>query len=641
LVLKAFTARLFAVAVAGLAAVGARASDDDTFLSAREAFQKGNIERLDRLAATLSDHPLYPYVVYWQLRARLDEQPDSAVQAFLTEHKDALIAQRLRADLLKQLGERRRWEEFERDYASVQLDDVELACYRLQAGLARSDAGVPAQARVLWLQGAAQPDSCGPVFDALVRSGDLTEDDVWARIRLALEAGSVTFAKSLGAYLAPGQRIDGKQLDAIARNPQRFLDRKPLHVKTRAQRELALFATWRVAQNLPAVAATRLERFDHELPPADRAYAWGQVALAGALRHRPEAAEWFRKAGSGALTDRQLAWRTRTALRAADWATVVASIDAMSGRERQLTPWRYWKGRALVAQGRTVEGNTLLAGLSTEHHFYGQLASEDLGNALSSVPTIYHPAADEVAAVEQAPGIRRALKFYDLGLRYEGALEWRWTVRGYDDRSLLAAAEVARRAGWYERAIDTADQTRTLHDFTLRYPTPYREVVSGYTRQLALDEAWVYGLVRQESRFVVDARSSAGAAGLMQIMPATARQVARRLGLAGFNKQRVTVVETNINLGTYYLRDLMEALDHQPVMATAGYNAGPSRARAWRADKPLEGAVYTESIPFNETRDYVRKVMSNTMYYSRLIGQQFTGLRERLGVIPPRPLDNE
>jgi soluble lytic murein transglycosylase len=254
---------------------------------------------------------------------------------------------------------------------------------------------------------------------------------------------------------------------------------------------------------------------------------------------------------------------------------------------------------------------------------------------------MYRPTAEEVAGVEQAPGIRRALKFYELGLRYEGALEWRWTVRGYDDRNLLAAAEVARRAGWYERAIDTAEQTKSLHDFTLRYPTPYREVVSGYTRQLALDEAWVYGLVRQESRFVVDARSSAGAAGLMQLMPATARQVARRLGMSGVDRQRVTSIDTNISLGTYYLRDLMDSLDNQSVMATAGYNAGPTRARSWRADKPLEGAIFTETIPYNETRDYVRKVMSNTMYYSRLFGQQFTGLKERLGVISPRPLDNE
>jgi soluble lytic murein transglycosylase len=639
---KALTADLVAILLGAVLLAGtACANDDEAFLKAREAFQKGHIDKLDALSEGLTGHPLYPYLAYWQLRSRLEEVPEGTVQAFLAQHRDALVGQRLRADWLKHLGERREWDRFEREYPALVVDDIEVSCYRLQAGLARNDPSVAPQAATLWLQGAPQPDSCGPVFDALVRNGELTEEDVWARIRLALEAGNVTFAKSLGAYLAAGKRIDGKQLDAIARNAQRYLDRKPLPLKTRAQRELAIFATWRVAQSLPAVAASRLEKFELQLPVADRNYAWGQVAMAGALRHRPEAVEWFRRAGNNGLTDRQLAWKARSAMRAGDWADVLASIDAMNERDRQLTPWRYWKARALTAQGRTAEGNALLAPLSYEHNFYGQLASEELGSSLSSVPTLYHPSTDEVAGVEQAPGIRRALKFYELGLRYEGALEWRWTVRGFDDRNLLAAAQVARSAGWYERAIDTAEQTRSLHDFTLRYPTPYRDVVSGYTRQLALDEAWVYGLVRQESRFVVDARSSAGAQGLMQLMPATARQVARRLGLSGLDRQGVTAVDTNISLGTYYLRDLMDTLDGQPVMATAGYNAGPSRARTWRADKALEGAVYTETIPFNETRDYVRKVMSNTVYYSRLIGQQFSGLKERLGVIPPRPLDNE
>jgi soluble lytic murein transglycosylase len=246
-----------------------------------------------------------------------------------------------------------------------------------------------------------------------------------------------------------------------------------------------------------------------------------------------------------------------------------------------------------------------------------------------------------VETAERTPGIQRAIKFFQLGLRYEGALEWRWTIRNYDDHQLVAAAEVARRNGWYERAIDTAERTATLHDFSLRFPTPYRDVVSNYARALDLDEAWVYGLVRQESRFVPDARSSAGAQGLMQLMPSTAKQVARRLGLPGFQRHHVISVDTNINLGTYHLRQLMDDLDNQAVLASAGYNAGLRRAREWRAPEPLEGAVYVECIPFMETRDYVRKVMSNTMYYSRLFGQPYVSLKQRLGIVGPRPVDNE
>jgi len=610
-------------------------------MAAREAFQKGQIDRLNRLAGELGEHPLYPYIAYWQLRSHLGDAPASEVQALIAQQGDALAAQRLRADWLRQLGKNKDWDAFEREYRGFVLDDPELTCYALQARLARNDAGAVQEARPLWFQGSAQPDSCGPLFDTLILRGQLAQEDVWTRLRLAMEAGNVSFVKSLMVYLPASQRINPRDLETAARVPQRYLERRPLQLKTRAERELAMFATYRLATNLPAVAATRLEKYDDLLPAEDRAYVWGQVALAGALKHRAESAEWFNRAGDGALSDRQLAWKARTGLRMSEWQLVNSAIDAMSERERQLPVWRYWKARALIALGRGPEGNALLAPLSFEHNFYGQLANEELGTVLSAVPDTYRPSPEEVAAVEHAPGIQRALKFYELGLRYEGALEWRWSTRAFDDRQLLAAAEVARRAGWYERAIDSAERTQQLHDFALRFPTPYREFVNGYSRQLELDEAWVYGLVRQESRFVVDARSSAGAQGLMQLMPATARQVARRLGLPGFGGQHVTSVETNINLGTYHLRQLLDSLDNQTMLASAAYNAGTGRARDWRAEKPLEGAVYAETIPFTETRDYVRKVMNNTMFYARQFGQQYVSLKQRLGVVASRPPANE
>jgi soluble lytic murein transglycosylase len=612
-------------------------TDDEAFLAAREAFQKGNIEQLSRIAPQLRDYPLYPYVAYWQLRSRLPEAGTPVIEAFISDYRDTLLAERVRADWLRALARAQDLEAFEREYRGLVMDDPELTCYALQARLAlRKEQSALKDARPMWFQGSAQPDSCAPLFDALLRQGLLEEDDVWARIRLAQEGGNVSFARQLVSYLPLGKRPDPRQFDVAARNPQRYLDRAPLKSKTRAERELTMFAVVKLAQSLPAVAASRFERLQTPFLGEEQNYVWGQIALAGAMRHRPEALDWYARAGDR-LSDRQLHWKVRAALRQGDWNTALAATEAMSASEQQVPAWRYWRARALQATGRSAEGNAVFAALSFDHTFYGQLAMEELGTLATATSDFYRPSDDEVASVERLPGIQRALKFYQLGLRYEGALEWRWTTRGFKDKELLAASEVARRNGWFERSIDTAERTQQIHDFTLRYPTPYRDVLSNYTRQLDLDEAWVYALVRQESRFSADARSNAGALGLMQLMPTTARSVARRLGIHGVDRYSVHTVDTNISLGTYHLRELMDGLDNHPVLVSAAYNAGLTRARDWRSGQPLEGAIYTENIPFSETRDYVRKVMSNTMYYARLLAQPFVPLKQRLGQVAPKP----
>ncbi|HEX5675202.1 MAG TPA: transglycosylase SLT domain-containing protein, partial [Azonexus sp.] len=226
-----------------------------------------------------------------------------------------------------------------------------------------------------------------------------------------------------------------------------------------------------------------------------------------------------------------------------------------------------------------------------------------------------------------------------LEMRTEGVREWNWSLRGMNDRELLAAADLAKRNQIWDRAINTADRTKTEHDFALRFLAPYGDQVRSAARNEALDDAWVYGLMRQESRFVTGAKSSVGASGLMQLMPATAKWVAKKIGLRDYHHGRVTDTDVNLLLGTSYMRLVMENLDSHPVLTSAAYNAGPGRAKKWRAEQPLEGAIYAETIPFNETRDYVKKVMSNSVYYS----MEFTGrpdsLKARLGVVGPRVSD--
>jgi soluble lytic murein transglycosylase len=399
-----------------------------------------------------------------------------------------------------------------------------------------------------------------------------------------------------------------------------------------------MFAAHRLARVAPAQAARHWSRLEERFSAEERGYVWGMIGYLGAMRHDPDALAWYARAGD--LSDLQLAWKVRAALRAGNWQEVLAAVDAMSDRDRVISAWRYWKARALKAVGREGEARELLEPLAGEFGFYGQLALEELGGGIAAPSTAYRPGAEDVRAMAQQAGFRRALELYRLNLRPEANAEWLWAIRGFGDRQLLAAAEVARQHEVYDRVIFTADRTVGLHDFELRYLAPYRDVLKSHTSQLALDEAWVYGLIRQESRFIPDARSVAGASGLMQLMPETARWVAKRLGLRNWRWSQVTEVNTNVGLGTYYLRHVLDALDGQPVLASAAYNAGPSRARAWRPATAMEGAAFAETIPFTETRLYVKNVMANATYYAHSFSQRLQSLKQRLGVVgPPREGD--
>ena len=625
-----------AVAWALLTCAGAAcaASQSDDFLAARDAFRAGDSVKLERYAKSLNNYILDPYVAYWRVRLRLDQSAPADLQALLERLKDSPVSNSLRTDWLRLLAQKQQWELFDAEFPQLAGDDVELLCYSLQSRLRAGAAEVLASARTLWFSGRDQPDSCTPLFDALAERKQLSEDEVWARVRLALEAGNTGVARRAAEYLASPTQLDPRVLGGIAVNPQAYLDHKLVNLKTRAGRETLMFAVHRLARTSPSLAAQQWTKLSERFPEGDRGYVWGLIAWLGAQRHDQNALGWYAKAGE--LNDLQLAWKVRASLRAQSWRDVLAAIDAMSPRESADAAWRYWKARAMKTQGRTAEAQALLTPLAAEFNFYGQLAAEELGVAAKVPPATHQPHRDEVQAIARLPAVRRALELYRLNLRFEGNREWNWAVRGFDDKQLLAAAEYARRSEIYDRAIFTADRTRELHDFGIRYPAPYREVMKGYVKEQRLDEALVYGLIRQESRFVSDIKSSAGATGLMQLMPATASWVARKIGLKDYLWAHTSQVATNINLGTWYLKHVLDTLDNQPVLASAAYNAGPGRARAWRADSPMEAAIYAESIPFNETRDYVKKVMSNAHYYSQQFGHTLVTLKERIGVILPR-----
>lgn len=631
------------------------ADQDADFLAARDAYRVGDAAKLDHFAARLKHSTLEPYLAYYQLRMRLETSSDATVRAFLDRSGDTPLINRMRAEWLRVLGKNRRWATFSEQYPRLINNDVELTCYALQARqqlqgdkiqrestdeTIDSPAASPLQeqheARSLWLSGNDDlPDSCSPLFDAAIISGVISETDIWQRLRLALESGNVTLAKQISRKLPAQSALSASSLESAAADPERYLGKAKLSNASGAQRMVALFALQRLAKQLPQLAYTQWGKIAEHFSADERRYFFSWLGYEAAREHDERALDWYREAGEAPLTELQLTWRVRAALRVQNWHEVWASISTMPPQQQREGVWRYWKARALRELGRLPDAEALFGELSADHNYYGQLAAEELGASSASgmISASYQPSKSAISTMLAQPAMQRALALYRMDLRTDAVLEWEWATRKLDDKQLLVAAEIARRNGMYDHAINTADRTVQLHDFNLRYPAPYREAMQGYVRKNDLEEAWVYGLMRQESRFVAQAKSAVGAAGVMQIMPATARWIAQKLGMKDYRKALIHQLDTNLKLGTYYMKTVLSSLDNNPLLASVAYNAGPRRARQWRAENALEGTIYAETIPFDETRNYVKKVMSNTVYYSKLFGQPPRSLKERLGVI--------
>lgn len=620
----------------GALAAGAAQGNDDAVLGAYEAFRAGDPDRFERHARALERHTLEPWVEYWRLKLRMEDVPAADIERYLARHASTYLGDQLRGDWLKELARREDWNAFERALGPLVQDDLEIRCHAWRARLARGDAQAAIEARAVWLELRELPEGCQKLVGALLARGDVEEERTWQRARLQLYYGYVTAARRTLEDLPAAARPDERLLGQAVTAPRQLVASAPRDLEPRAAREMLVFALLRLARSdLPAAALALREDAGARLPQEDREYLWARFATLAAFEHRDEALAWFALGGAAPLDDNQLAWQARAGLRAGRWQTVLDTIERMSPQARLDLAWTYWSGRARGALGDAEGAREQFQRIADQPYYYSVLATEELGGAVS-IPLPHHePSETEVDEARANVELARALELYRLSLRTEATREWMFAVRHMGDRRLLAAAELARRAAVFDRAIGTAGRTELLHDYRMRYLAPYRDVFREYAGAYGLEEAWILGLVRQESRFIPEARSGAGAAGLMQLLPTTARWVAQRIGYKGYSAKRVVEVETNVTLGARYLQHMLERTGH-PVLASTAYNAGPSRALRWQPAQPLEGAIFIESIPFDETREYVKRVMANTVHYALLLEGRSAPLKQRLGTIAPR-----
>ncbi len=634
------------------AAAGVDPAVADAFTRARKAMVDADLERYDQAAARIpANHPLQRYVEYWRLRILLSERRpesmsselDGAVRRYLERYPESIAGDLLRRDWLLALGRREEWRLFDEQYPQwILRDEAGPDCY---AQLSRLAAGRPdrSAAFALVMRPVESTRPCRTLFRAMADAGLVDERTARHRLMLALEANStpdIRFAASL-----VGLALQAEAVEAALRRPAQAIKRE-------SNGDVLTIALVRLARSDVEQAVAALQKASTRLTTAQRAFAWSQMAAAGARKLLPEAHDWTVNAHPAArrtaneapapgYSDETRRWLVRAALRRGDWRWVGSLIDGFAPAVREEPEYRYWRARAHAALGQKDKALPLYQAVAARHDYYGKLAREELGRPITALPRGPAPAATdtEVAAWDGNAGFARARAFYELGMRFEGNREWNFELRNLDPARLRSAAWWAYRQGLLDRAINTDERLGLQADATLRFPTPHADRLEGIARETGIDPAWVYGLIRQESRFIAVARSSVGASGLMQLMPGTARWVARQMGRADYTPDQIDDLQTNLEFGTFYLKRVLDNVDGSALLASAGYNAGPRRARDWRAtlSAPIEGAIFAELIPFTETRGYVKHVLSNTVDYAALATGRPQSLKRWLGDVGPGP----
>lgn len=548
--------------------------------------------------------------------AAVNNGNDTAASQFLATQSQSDMGEKVRNAWLKSLGQRNQVALFQQQYALLPTDgrDQEVRCYAHAFGI---------ENQADFVQAALEETgktSAGCAIMLQNKASSLHPSRAWRRVRSLIAADQITHANNLAVALG-----------------------SPLNSATGfgAQETALRSVISPAAQKSPETAAARLQQIAPTLNSEQVGFAWGVLGLVQAKRQNfAQALQYYRQADRNQLSTEQFEWFARSALRQQNWAELAQIIASMPAKLQNDPTWLYWRGRSLAATGNQTQAASLYQQAARSgRNFYAVLASEELGQRINTQNNVVAADANQVNQLNQDGAIHRALSLYytskqqnNWKMRRQAQNEWRYATRGMNEATLLTAAQVAFNHQFYEMAINSAERTDQLLNYQLRYITPFRDLVTRYSQQHSVDAAWVYGLIRQESRFVMGAQSSVGAQGLMQVMPATAQEIARKIGMSS---SELYSMEGNIRMGTWYMADARRSLKNNDVLATAGYNAGPGRARQWQGSA-MEGAIYAETIPFNETRDYVKKVMTNAVYYASLLGERQTSLKQRMGVVPAK-----
>jgi soluble lytic murein transglycosylase len=602
--------------IAAVVACGAQAQPrgDDLILDMHQAYKRGDTRKLTQMLPQLRGHALEPWAAYWELRARLDSASVQEIQDFLTRWAGTYQEDRLRNDWLLMLGQRRDWTTFEAEYPKFRMnDDREVRCYALLVQHLTQGAAAPAtlagEVRRNWYAQRDADDGCAHAASRLIgerdgarRTGNatgMTVQDAWVKARLATEANRPRAATKAVEIVSPESLPLVAELNA---SPVKFLTSR-VTAMSKVRKELITLALIKLAVGDAEGAARQLDsKWGPQLSAEERNWVWGVIGKQAASRLSRRHGLLRQRQRDSDLSDDMLGWKVRAALRAGNkprWADVLSAVNGMSDEAQRDPAWTYWKARALLAASpntspnpsdKRTEALALLERIASPRGFYEQLALEELGRKMKKTPRARMPAWPRAVCHPHRPAP-------------EGVREWNYSTNlhtsgGMSDRELLAAADLACQTARCGTAASTpASAPRRSSTWSSAFPCRSATRWSR-SREIGLDPAYVYGLIRQESRFIMDARSHVGASGLMQVMPATARWTAKKIGLTNFTPDQINDRDTNIAIGTGYLKLVLDDFGGSMPLAAAAYNAGPGRPRNWRNGPVMEAAIWAENVPF-------------------------------------------
>jgi soluble lytic murein transglycosylase len=577
----------------------------------------------------LQSYILWPDLRGAYLRASIDRVDASEIRSFLSRYGALKPGRELRYRYALQLakdGQNSAFLELYRQYYQDQ-GSARLDCLALQAEINNNrKANIMPRAEPLWLVGRSQVKECDPLFDHLRTSGQLGEDQYKKRYDIAIGARNFALARYLAKSLDSRYQHQADEWNRAHRRPESFLQEPPQQGNSAIQREQLIYALGRLSYRQPASAATwwPVLNSNYSFDAQQQAYITRRIALWAARRQNELAPALLSGLSAGAVDTEVRRWRVRSSLRQQSWQQVITGIEAMPKAERSTEVWRYWLAVAQIRDGANPAAQSTLRALAKKRSYYGFLAADTLGldYAYSNSQLDRDPALLAILADNKL--LQRAHELYLVGQDGRGRSEWQAALHQLNSAEKEQAAILAHDWGWHSRAISTVASSGRFNDLDIRYPLPYRANFEKHASAARIDDSWAYGIARSESLFMRDIRSSAGAVGLMQLMPATGRSTAKSINAPYAGLSTLTDPNSNIRLGTAYLGQMYKRFGDNRVLATAAYNAGPRNVSNWLPDNgDIDARVWVENIPFNETRKYVRRVFAaDAIFHWRMTGKQ-------------------